>query len=456
MGLTAIQTGLATRQRAGRVVTLARDPIRISGHRSRSGRIRVLRGLADARRWRSISAPVGPPDWRHRCQDCGVTKRKSSAGPDPIKTAQDAYEKAADQLGRANIAVVGNAGVGKSTLINAMFGFDIAKTGVGRRVTEEIAYYEHPTGAVGFFDTRGIEVGEAKAELIEGFRTLVLDRRSRDQSEQIHVAWYCLRAASARFVDADAEIVRALDDVGVPVIVVLTQVARRNGRLHPVALELAHSIEERGLPLAPGGHVFCVMALADEFEGHERHGLEELLDATFHVAPEGVHRALIAGQVIDLERKEKASRVIVQGATAAAATAGAVPIPFSDAAALVPIQVSMFAGVTVTYGLPVSKGTFVALAGAALSYGGLTTAGKYMVTNLLKFVPGGNVAGGAIRASVAGALTLTAGEAWIVVCNQLARMDPQDLAKLDTSQVRDMFMEAFQKRAKRLPPDSGR
>jgi uncharacterized protein (DUF697 family)/GTP-binding protein EngB required for normal cell division len=303
-----------------------------------------------------------------------------------------AYEKAAEQIGRANIAVVGNTGVGKSTLINAMFGFDIAKTGVGRRVTEEIAYYEHPSGAVGFFDTRGIEVGEAKAQVIEGFRSLVAERHSRPQSEQIHVAWYCLRAASARFVDADAEIVQALHDFGVPVIVVLTQVARREGGLHPVALELAHSIEARGLPLAPDGRAFFVMATSDEFEGHETHGLEDLLDATFRVAPEGVHRALIAGQIVDLERKEKASRKIVQGAAATAATAGAVPIPFSDAAALVPIQVGMFAGVTVTYGLAISKGTFVTLAGAALSYGGLTNAGKYLVTNLLMFVPGGNVA----------------------------------------------------------------
>jgi uncharacterized protein (DUF697 family) len=322
-------------------------------------------------------------------------------------------------------------------------------------VTEEIAYYEHPTGAVGFFDTRGIEVGEAKAQLIEGFSSLVVERRSRDQSEQIHVAWYCLRAGSARFVDADAEIVQALRDAGVPVIVVLTQAARRDGRIHPVALELAHSIEAQGLPLAPDGRVFFVMAVADEFEGHERHGLEDLLDATFRVAPEAVHRALIAGQVIDLERKEKASRKIVQAASATAATAGAVPIPFSDAAALVPLQVGMFAGVTVTYGLPISKGTFVTLAGAALSYGGLTTAGKYLVTNLLKLVPGGNIAGGAIRAGVAGTLTLTAGEAWIVVCNQLARMDPERLARLDASEVRDMFMQAFESRAKRLPPDTG-
>ena len=97
-----------------------------------------------------------------------MSRKTSKAGPDPIEAAREAYERAAEQIGRANIAVVGNAGVGKSTLINAMFGFDIAETGVGRRVTKEIAYYEHPTGAVGFFDTRGIEVGEAKAELIEG------------------------------------------------------------------------------------------------------------------------------------------------------------------------------------------------------------------------------------------------------------------------------------------------
>ena len=113
----------------------------------------------------------------------------------------------------------------------------------------------------------------------------------------------------------------------------------------------------------------------------------------------------------------------------------------------------MFAGVTVTYGLPISKGTFVSLAGAALSYGGFANAGKYLATSLLNFVPGGSVAGGAIRASVAGTLTLTTGETWIVVCNQLARMDPERLAELDTSEVRDIFMQAFERRAKRLPPN---
>jgi putative ribosome biogenesis GTPase RsgA len=66
-----------------------------------------------------------------------MSRTTGEAGADPVQAAQEVYEKAAEQLGRANIAVVGSSGVGKSTLINAMFGFDIAKTGVGRRVTEE-------------------------------------------------------------------------------------------------------------------------------------------------------------------------------------------------------------------------------------------------------------------------------------------------------------------------------
>ena len=113
----------------------------------------------------------------------------------------------------------------------------------------------------------------------------------------------------------------------------------------------------------------------------------------------------------------------------------------------------MFAGVTVTYGLPISKGTFVTLAGAALSYGG-SHCGQYLVTNLLKFVPGGNVAGGAIRTSVASALLPWPQARLGYRGPQRSRPNgPARLAKLDASEVRDIFMQAFERRAKRLPPN---
>jgi hypothetical protein len=72
------------------------------------------------------------------------------------------------------------------------------------------------------------------------------------------------------------------------------------------------------------------MAAADEFTGLPQHGLENLLDATFRAAPEGVERALTAAQQIDMERKRKEAMAIAGGASTAAGVAGAVPIPFSD------------------------------------------------------------------------------------------------------------------------------
>ena len=91
---------------------------------------------------------------------------------------------------------------------------------------------------------------------------------------------------------------------------------------------------------------------------------------------------------------------------------GATPIPFADAALLVPNQVTMIARITAAYGLPPSTSRALATAGSIVLTGGATMAGRYAVTSLLKFVPGGAVAGSAISAAVAGALTKAVGVAW--------------------------------------------
>ena len=45
------------------------------------------------------------------------------------------YEKQNAALGRFNLAIFGKTGVGKSTLINAIFGEEVARTGIGEPVT---------------------------------------------------------------------------------------------------------------------------------------------------------------------------------------------------------------------------------------------------------------------------------------------------------------------------------
>ena len=154
------------------------------------------------------------------------------------------------------------------------------------------------------------------------------------------------------------------------------------------------------------------------------YGLQQLLDATYEVVPAAAERALTAAQVVDVERKKKEVARIINQAVAVAAGIGATPIPFADAALLVPNQVTMIARITAAYGLPPSTSRAMATAGSVILTGGATMAGRYAVTSLLKFVPGGMIAGSAISATVAGSLTKGVGMAWSRVCEYALTMDP--------------------------------
>ena len=344
-------------------------------------------------------------------------------------------------LGTFNLAVFGTTGVGTSTLVNAVFGRDVARTGVGQPVTKGLVYYRHPDGFLGLYDAEGFETGTSGNVILEGLRKLVSDHGQRAIDERIHAVWYLVRWSDRRFEQAQAGFVRALHDLGLPVIVVMTQVPTRDGQIHPEALEFAAYIESMGLPLAPAGRVVLTNALVDSFTAAPVFGLQHLLDETYDVVPVAAERALTAAQVLDLGRKKKAVAGIVNQAAVLAAGIGATPIPFADAALLVPNQVAMIARITAAYGLPPSRTRALAIAGSVVLTGGATMAGKYAVTNLLKFVPGGAIAGSAISATVAGALTKAVGMAWARVCEYAMSLTPEGRdAFLASSEVTEKFV----------------
>ena len=344
-------------------------------------------------------------------------------------------------LGTFNLAVFGKTGVGKSTLVNAVFGRDVARTGVGQPVTKGLVYYRHPDGFLGLYDAEGFETGTSGNVILEGLRKLVSDHGQRAIDERIHAVWYLVRWSDRRFEQAQAGFVRALHDLGLPVIVVMTQVPTRDGQIHPEALEFAAYIESMGLPLAPAGRVVLTNALVDSFTAAPVFGLQHLLDETYDVVPVAAERALTAAQVLDLGRKKKAVAGIVNQAAVLAAGIGATPIPFADAALLVPNQVAMIARITAAFGLPPSRTRALAIAGSVVLTGGATMAGKYAVTNLLKFVPGGAIAGSAISATVAGALTKAVGMAWARVCEYAMSLTPEGRdAFLASSEVTEKFV----------------
>jgi len=355
------------------------------------------------------------------------------------------FEKQAAELGRVNIAVFGKTGVGKSTLVNAIFGTPVAATGIGAPVTVGSHLYLDARGSLGILDSHGLEIGRDDDTLIKELTKLVKDSRRKPLEEQIHLAWYCVRGMDRRFEEAEQRFIGTLDELGLPVICVLTQVPMRDGQFHPDAVALARHIESLELPIY-GGRPFLTYAMRDQFTGQPAYGLMELLQGTFQLTPDAVQGALVAAQEIDLGLKANRSKAAIAAAVTAAAAAAAVPIPFSSAAILVPIQLSMMAKIAQLHGLGLDKSALLAVASTSVA----TAAGRAAATSLLKFLPGaGTIAGGVINASVASSFTLAMGQAWLTVCRQAQTKSlPMLDGRFDPAGVRQLFEAEM---AKRLP-----
>ena len=129
---------------------------------------------------------------------------------------------------------------------------------------------------------------------------------------------------------------------------------------------------------------------------------------------------------------------IIHTAATAAATTAASPLPFSDAALLIPIQVTMITGLYKANGANISRGVVE----GALKASVVSGVGKSVAGNLLKFIPGvGTIAGGTLNAGVAVAFTEALG---IAVVSKLREADNADSIDLDNV-IKDV-LERFTKK----------
>ncbi len=308
-------------------------------------------------------------------------------------------------IGRVNILVAGQTGVGKSTLINAVFGEDFAQTAAGRPVTQHAEWFETPSVPLRILDTKGLEAKDY-AGTLQDMRTEIENcRAQKDARDQLHMAWVCIAAPSSRVQDAEIDIVRVLNKYDIPVIVVLT----KDDDDPEFAEIVAGILNDRRAVFAS---IVQVRALARR--NRPAMGLSELVTATYMALPAAHRAAFAAAQKINRDLNRQAADEYVTAAATAAAAAAAIPIPFADVATMAPVQAGMLIGISAAFGLSLDQQQVMKLVAATLGCIAVSLAGRWAVGSVLKFIPGaGTVVGSVLNATVAGATTRTIGKAYI-------------------------------------------
>jgi predicted GTPase/uncharacterized protein (DUF697 family) len=325
-------------------------------------------------------------------------------------------DHAARTLGKmdpVNIVITGSSGVGKSTLINAVFGKNLAKTGVGKPQTMNIEKIVDPSLPMCLYDTRGLEIADS-ADTIAQIKNFVEDLRSKlDASDQIHAVWLCILESSNRVEPVHLELLNLFRSYEIPCIVVLTQSQGNE--------EFVEVVQACTAPVAA---VICVMAEAKRTKigVYEAENLELLVDKTLEILPEARKSAFEYCQKAAWDRKLVAANSAVNWACVAGAAAAPIPIPGGHAAAMIAIETAMLLRINYALGVSIDetegKTIILGIMGVVAS----TVGGKMLFAEAMKFIPGiGSVAGALVGGTVAVTITKILGALYIDVVGDLVK-----------------------------------
>lgn len=345
--------------------------------------------------------------------------------PDAART------KALLEKEKCNIILCGASGVGKSTLVNAIFGEDIAKAGTGEPVTQHLEKFDIPEKGLCLWDTKGIESKDYKntmGSLKNAFTKAIDD--ANNASDIPHIGWVCIKATSGRVEERDLALISLLAEYKIPAIVVFTTVIGKEER--EFVDNAKDIINKRYKDFLSDAYVSVNSAPYEINEDIviEIKGLESLIEITEERFPEGkksAKNAFIKAQLIKMEDRLKAMKdgasAVVHLASAAAGTAGASPIPGSDAPIIAAIQSAMIYKINTEFSLDSEKSKMTSVLAGIMGVTALAQVGKAVVSNALKFIPGaGTLVGGAISAATAIGITEAVGHAYITVLEKFFDM----------------------------------
>ncbi len=331
-----------------------------------------------------------------------------------LQQGQEMYNssKKQDKLDKLNILIIGGTGVGKSTLINTVFGKEVAKTGDGAPVTQAIQKCEKKGLCI--YDSKGLEKNDPS--IVEDLKNLLDKQKQKEVSEQIHIAWLCICEATRRVEPLEKELYDLLKQYNFPTIVAITKAMQNIN-------DKGEKFDEIVKNELKATEVIRIRAIETKLDDDEENilkpmGIKDLLNKSYNLLPEAQQNALARKQIYDRDmkkiqcKKDATSKLNYYSTTAGAVAA--TPIPFSDIALILPTQIAMIVHISSIYNLDFDKESAKKVTLALVGVCGAGFGIRLGVGAALKLIPGlGSLAGGAINATVATTATKAMGELYI-------------------------------------------
>ena len=344
-------------------------------------------------------------------------------------------------MSQLNMMVIGKTGTGKSTLINGMFGEDLARTGTGFPVTMEVGSYSKNNYPFIIMDWPGFELEGDKSinvQFEDIKKVISLGNKSKKPQNMIHCILYCVSATSHRFEEAEIDFVRKLlAETGrykIPVILVITQAfMKKDTQL------LKESIVESELAFSD---VVPVLVQDVDLEDYikKAYGLDRLAAAISRVISDDLKNTLECVQQVNIRMMTRRAVMYVNGFATKAGALGLKPI--FKKKDIYPIIVSTLANISAVYDIGISQ-EFIEAVSALIEDSEEVEIRQNKILKVVRFLePTVYLANSAYIGVQAGAVITSLGQVFIKYMNLISSKE-MSAEELDPKTLVNEFNERF-------------
>ena len=344
--------------------------------------------------------------------------------PKSMKLARTEDVPSPVENSKGNVLLVGNSGVGKSTLIKSILGDETIKATYGvAGTTTKLDRYESDLINFGLIDTIGFTpdfLGSVKA-IIAVQKWSADSAKSEDRNKRVNLIWFCVDGTASKLFP---ETLKKLSQATgmwkhVPVIVVITKSYSepdREKNIQMVEQALAkdkrlREVVKAIVPVVAENYVINAQAFAPV------DGVSQLIELTNRYMPEGISES--EKDIAEYIRKRKGyfAHGIVVAATGVAAGLGFAPLPFSDALVLSPTEFAEIRALAQLYGISDDDDS-KQMIDTIVNVGTVGVAAKAAIS-AIKAIPGINIAAGVLNAIIAGSFAFAIGEGSAYIFEQI-------------------------------------